>query len=516
MMGWLLVALSACGATWPAVLDPTDIASLREGRPRISRVRDLGAVHIGRPGPLAAESDGVFAVGELVLIEGSGFGRQPTIGIAGRPAEIRWRTAGGGIVSQIPAASAIGAQTVWVQSGGGRAAADLTIYRLAVVLDGRRGQVQALRIGRGPDGAPTVAAAGPPLLIPGANALALSYDGAAAYVLTAGAPYSSVAIIDLVAPGGPRIADTRQLRHAAYALAAAERTGTLAIVGADHLTLWDVREARRPAGWPLATLPASARGGRAAALHPDGELLALALPEDNQVVLLNLKPGLTTVQPRQVAALPALPGQRQPLVHALRFASDGATLWLSSGDNPASLLAGHQPTRVTAIELRSLQPAIAEQAEAQPAGAAQPDLGMAVLKTVDLRDAGGPVQLALARTPPVSAGTTIRTPPEKATVFLTTVKAEAGSAGIAQAALWRSDLLGHLTPLYSGKELLAGLDVSPDARLAVTERIAQGPAGRTVAVTDLETSVDAALSLGPSDEADLMAPYDRLQIALQP
>lgn len=503
------VALSACAPSWPAVIDQADIYDIRDGRPHISQVRDLGAVHIGRAGPLNAESDGQFSVGEYLLVEGSGFGRQPTLGIAGRPAEVLWRTAGGGIVAKVPPGSAIGNQSIWVQSGGGRTEAPLTLGRLAVVLDGHRGQVQVLRVSRGADGKPTVVTAGQPLLVPGARALALSYDGAAAYVLAAGSPVASVAIIDLVASGGPRIAELRQLRHAAHLLAAADHAGTLAIVGNEHMTVWDVREARRPATWPPAELPAAAKNPRAAALHPDGAYLALTVPEDNQVLLVDVRPGHTEVKPRQVAALGALPGMRQPLLHDLRFTSDGTTLWLSSGDNAESLPAGHQPTRITAIELKT-----AEGAETN----ATPDLGLSVLKTIDLRDAGGPVQLALSRTPPVSSGATIRTPPEKATVFLTTV---ASSTTRARPALWRSDLLGHITQLDAGKAdvdsaLFAGLDISPDARLAVTQRIGRGAAGRTLAVTDLETQTDVTMSLGPSEEADLHAPYDRLRIALQP
>lgn len=501
--------LGGCGATWPAVIDPSDIADLREARPHISRVRDLGAVHIGQAGPLLAESDGQFAIGEMVLIEGSGFGKQPTLTIGGRPAEVRWRTQGGGIVTQIPAGSAVGAQTVSVQSGGGQAAVPLQLSRLAVLLDGRRGQLQALRVARG-GATPTAEAVGSPLTIPGAQALALSYDGAAAYVLLQGAPQaaSSVAIVDLVAPGGPRIAETRQLRHPAQLLVAAERAGVLAMIGTEsaQLTLWDIREARRPAPWQPAALPASVKQARAAALHPDGQLLALALPEDNQIVVLDVKPGLTAVVPRQVAALSALPGMRQPLVHAhgLRFSSDGSTLWLSSGDNADSQTAGHQPTRITAMELKLPEAGLGSGAEA----------GLEVLKTLDLRDAGAPLSLALARTPPVSAGTAIRTPPEKATVFLTTTKSASGSASAA--GLWRSDLQGHITPLYSGKELLAGLDVSPDAKLAVTARVGSGAAGRSLAVTDLETSADVKVPLGASDESDLAAPFDRLQLLLQP
>jgi WD40 repeat protein len=277
------------------------------------------------------------------------------------------------------------------------------------------------------------------------------------------------------------------------------------MVDSDQVTLWDIRETRRPATWPPDELPPSVKNARAAALHPDGQYLALSVPEDNQVLLLDVKPAYTEVKPKQVAALPVLPGMRQPLLRELRFTSDGSTLWLSSGDNPESLPAGHQPTRITAIELKL-----------PPAGTPEPDFGLSVLKTIDLRDAGGPLQLALARTPPVSAGTTIRTPPEKATVFLST--GAVSKTASARSALWRSDLLGHISELEMGATdgTIAGLDVSPDAKLAVTQRIGRAGKGNTLAVTDLETHSDVTLPLEMSSDGDAGTSFDRLRIVLQP
>jgi len=46
--------------------------------------------------------------------------------------------------------------------------------------------------------------------------------------------------------------------------------------------------------------------------------------------------------------------------------------------------------------------------------------------------------------------------------------------------------------------------------------VGSGAAGRSLAVTDLETSADVKVPLGASDESDLAAPFDRLQLLLQP
>ena len=185
-----LSVLAACSGGFPAVMDPSDIASLREGTPRISRVRDLGSVHIGQAGPLLAESDGVITMGELVLVEGSGFGKQPTVQIAGHPAELRWRTAGGGIVVQVPLGSASGEQPLWVEAGGQRAQTQVTLQRLGVILDARRGAVHVVRVGGEAGPAPTAQTVGQPLKLPGAHALN--------YVRVNGAEDDTVILLDEV------------------------------------------------------------------------------------------------------------------------------------------------------------------------------------------------------------------------------------------------------------------------------------------------------------------------------
>lgn len=485
-------------------MDPADIAGLGEGTPHIRRVRDLGSVHIGQAGPLLAESDGVITMGELLLIEGSGFGKQPTVGIAGHPAELRWRTAGGGIVVQVPSGSAAGEQALWVEAGGRRAQTTVTLQRLGVILDARRGLLHTVRIGGESGPSPSVQTVGQPLPLPGAHALALSSDGAAAYVLARSGAVDQIAIIDLTAPQGPRVHDTRPLRHAAHSLLAAERAPTLLAVGASAATVWDIREPRRPAPWRPADLPDTARAARTAALDPSGTLLALAGEENNQVLLLDIKPGRTEVKPRPVGQVDVLPAVKQPLLRSLRFASDGETLWVTSGDSAASRTLGHQPTRVIAVDVG-----------AEDSGSGERLL--AVHKTIDLRDAGAPVQLSLGRAAPVAAGTTIRTPPEKTSLFFTAVSpAGLVHPGDGDSALVRSDLSGNTTELLSGKELLVGLDLSPDARLAVATRCAPGPTGLTVTVANLAAGTTSTIPLGPADAADLQPPFDRLTLLLQP
>ena len=499
-----LSGLAACSAGFPAVMDPNDIAAMSEGSPQVRRVRDLGSVHIGQAGPLLAESDGIITMGELLLIEGSGFGKQPSVGIGTRPAELRWRTAGGGIVIQVPLGSQTGEQPLWVKSGGQQSQIMVTLHRLGAVLDARRGQLHVIRVGGETGPSPTVQTVGQPLKLPGAHAVTLSNDGAMAYVLVHHGETDDVAIVDLTAPQGPRVHDTRPLRHAAYSVLAAERAPTLAAVGANTVTVWDISEPRRPAPWSPAELPEGTPASHTAALDPSGTLLALAPDGANQVILIDIRPSLKAVSPRTVGQVVVLPLAKQPLLRSLRFASDGETLWVTSGDNAASRLMGHQPTRLSAVAVG-------------PTDQASGDRTLSVHKTLELRDAGAPVQLTVSRALPVAAGTTIRTPPDKAALFLTTVAPVVfEQPGSVDSALLRSDLGGNSTLLLSGKELRSGLEVSPDSRLAIATGCTAGPAGLTVTVANLAAGTTTTIPLGAADEADLKPPFDHLTLVVQP
>ena len=165
---------------------------------------------------------------------------------------------------------------------------------------------------------------------------------------------------------------------------------------------------------------------------------------------------------------------------------------------------GHQPTRLSAVAIG-------------PADQASGERAISVHKTLELRDAGVPIQLTVGRAQPVAAGTTIRTPPEKAALFLTTVApAVFEQPAAADSAILRSDLGGNSTQLLGGKELRSGLDVSPDASLAVATNCTPGPTDLTVTAANLAVGTTTTIPLGAADEGDLKPPFEHLTLVMQP
>jgi hypothetical protein len=478
-LAWLLVGACGCGTSgFPDVTDARELSS-SFGAPHISRIRDAGGVRVPQSGAWKGESDQVAVPGELILIEGDNFGRQPTVSIGGRATAIAARTDGGGIVARVPQGVPAGDVEVSVSQPKGRDARTFPIRRLGVVAHGD--QLFVLEVSR--DGARAV---GAPLAVPGARRLQISGDGSAAYVLASGPAADRIVTVDLAAPGGPRIAGERQLTHRARLISVAEDAPLLVALGDRQLTLFTLAHPRKPAPYDATPLPAGVKPPLAIELAPDGKLLALLYPEGNKLSLLDLeKPPATKL----ITTIDLLPAERLPLVRDLCFAPDGETLWIVSGDNADSLPA-IQATRLTAVRL----PLAKDEPKAENATPAGPRL-LSVWRTTSVPGAAAPLRVTVARGQPLASGTTIRMPPEKAAVFFTSIndalfklsKIDVGTPAGAQAAteLWkppqpgmmvRADINGGGGPLFATRELLSAVELTPDAQLIVATAVQVSPA----------------------------------------
>jgi hypothetical protein len=261
------------------------------GTPSIERVRDLGPAAPGIPvrgDPVRGDSDGFATPGELLLIDGGSLGRQPTVHVAGRPAEVVGRTEGGGILARVPAGLPAGPVSLEVSHDGGRAASSLMLRRFALVAQPEPGWLHVLEVGQ--DGARV---AGKPLLLSGARSVRFSWDGRAAYALSGGAGgFPRLAIVDTAAPGGPWLAGNLSLPgKSAIALSAAADAPMAAVVSEVDLSLLDLTVSVRPRRYAPWALPSDAERGRvvAADLSPDGKLLALLLGSGNRLMAIDIE-----------------------------------------------------------------------------------------------------------------------------------------------------------------------------------------------------------------------------------
>lgn len=444
-----LVLGMGCGGAGPNDIVTSRQVSAASGTPSISKVLDMGdfgalPVSGGMP---AADSDGNYVVGEVVLITGSNFGKQPTINIGGRPAEPMARTGSGGIVTRIPPDVPNGEIDVEVSHPGGRDAVQITVRRHAFVVQPGAGRVFVLDVGtRG-----KLAAAGD-IAVPGASSAAVSHDGQSVLVAATDEGAARVGLIATPASAGPALVRTLELEGSAATLVATAPDAPVAVViGGGMLTILDMDDARNPAMYPAVDLGAAGRDITSISVSPNGELLVLLQGAANAVVPVDLS---NQSAPRVGDAVALMPDERVPLVRDLGFAPDGGEVWVVAGDNAESVVAGSHATQLIILS--------------------RDGASLSAERTVDVVGATAPRALAVARRESIMGGTAIRSTSRRAAIVIAAVDRElfaAGSAAdVTQAELgqlMRADLDGEGEAIWSSGAVPTAAMLSHDVSYVV-------------------------------------------------
>ncbi len=428
----LSLSLVVCaGGQLPEVRDVRDV-SAAHGAPTVERITDLGAVRLPRQGRLTAEHrDGSAVIGELLLVEGSRFGKQPTVTIGGRPAAVLAHVAGGGVVVRVPWGIDAGSVEVEVANAAGRHSLAFPVRRVGLIVDGR--SLQGLEVK--PDGSVSLGSATP---LAGARLLAISPEGAAAYV-AGESPRPRLWVVDLAGPA-PTVVHEHELPGTKVLdLATADQASLGAVVTDTHVVTFETSDPLSPALYaPVAIPPSLARKNiLAAALGGQGRSLALLLADLNQVATFGLADPGRPAAPEIGDVLPEVPLQ---VAHGVRFSTDEGSLWVVSGDTPRSIAAGLQPLRVTLLQPRGRE--------------------VAVHRTWELGDKEAPLALALARGEPIPPGTSIRAEPSTSSVYVAVMpSARLQSAGDPAGAVLRASLGKSTERLLAGPRTLTSIDV---------------------------------------------------------
>ncbi|HEU5056146.1 MAG TPA: hypothetical protein VFU21_06465 [Kofleriaceae bacterium] len=457
-----VVALApACGG--PGAREIVGLEDVPGGSdaPKIAKVTDLGDVPALPPrGDLPVkDSDGKFAVGELVLIEGSGFGKLPSVKIGGAPLAIEARTGNGGVVGRIPAGIDSGAAEVTVSSGGGRDATTIEVERHGLLVDRATGNVHVVAFGA--DDRVAVRAS---FAMPGAVATAFAPGGGIAYV-AANPPSGSVAtvhVIAMTAAGGPKLLRQRHLpipRVSAIATARSAPVG--AVAGSGKLVVLDLSVPRGPTpGTPFPLVG----DGSAVAVHPKGIRAVVLSPRDNHLTPVDLA---RPAAPRVEQPVDLLPGEREPMSIDVEFAPGGDEAWAVVGDRKESVAGGTHPTRLVVISWETGEPK--------------------VLRAAELGAAGAPLAVGIGQTESIGSGTAIRSTRRRAPIVVATVNQKLWSDDPENAPsklqdlgqLVAADLDGKAQVLLTQTSLFGDPQVTPDLAWVIspTVRLARHEGG---------------------------------------
>ena len=403
----LVVAATGCGGPAAHQIVGTAEVPGGTGALKIHRVTDLGdiAVPRGRGALPAPASDGVFAVGELLLVDGAGFGQLPAVRIGGRAAPVVARTGAGGVVCRIPAGIDAGPTEVVVSTLSGRDATTIEVVRFGLVVDRAAQMVHVVALRRDAHGA-LAARLVSSMPVPGALAAGFSPDGRVAYVAanpTSPTDSPSLQILSMTAAGGPSVVRQKHLDLARItALAVAERAPVAAVAGAGKLVVLDLSRPRAP----LAGTPFPLVGGAAQlAVSPDGARLVALSPEDNlltPVALDRRAPYVGTVgQPVELAS-----GQHEPMARDAAFTSAGDEAWVLCGAGPAVPGRPHHSMRLVIVSYDS--------------GSARVD------RSVELAATGAPDSMAVGQVDPAASAAAIRSLARRSPLVISTVNAAPG------------------------------------------------------------------------------------------
>lgn len=399
-----LWAAMAAGCAHESPFEIVGAAQVRElaeatSAPVITDIVDLGGVDVPARGQIRPSGrDGVAVVGEGLWLRGQGFGRQPTVYVAGAVAEVLARTADGGIVVRVPPGTSAGSQTLRVRTLAGQTEAPLTVRRYAVAWNnlGQSRWLDASDDGRGP----SAMAQKPSVTLPAISRLAFSSDARAAYVL--GPDARELSVIDVAAVGGPGKVFALELEgKPVWALKAAALAPILVVLREDDVMVLRTEQAARPPRSRPRPLPVEVqkREPIAAAVSPDGRHLAIAVAQGNQVALLSL----SDRAPLPIEAwLTIDDGMRAPPIRDLGFAIEGNVLWVLSGPLINEPTSGALPTTLSRLTV-------------QTSGKRST---LALHEKHQLPDAGVPTALGVSRTRPLPSGAAIRRPPSLAHVLV--------------------------------------------------------------------------------------------------
>lgn len=453
------LSAGACGGPLSQIVEDRWEIAPASGAPDISEIIDLGGSDVPLRGQLRLEgSDGVATIGETLWVRGRSFGRQPSVSVGGRPAAVLGRTRDGGALVRVPPATPIGPQPVVVSNELGKGEKAVPVRRYAAMISGGGGQggsrVAWIELGvAGPIAAGVTASQGAALL-------AMSPDGRAAYLadprrstvevleIPAAQRPRSVHKVELAdAPPAPGVGNRAHPANPIGALSAAARAPMLAVVRADDVVLLDLTSPLSPARSMPRSLPKAVRdaGLVASEISPDGKLLAAITGQGNRLLVLDLVP---RGQAPLVAELALAPDVRVGILIDVAFSPDGQTLWVISGDTPASRPSGPQPTQLYAVRLR---------------GSARAQVELDLARTVRIPDAVEPSRLSTGRALPLASGAAIRLPPERAPVFLS-AREPSTAAGAASAAIFRVEADDQATRAAGAPGAAGRVDLSPDGR----------------------------------------------------
>jgi WD40 repeat protein len=338
----------SCSKPNPRVITKTIKLDTASGKPVLSKIIDYGSYKLPVSGKIKEfKGDNKAFIGEILVLRGKNFGRQPTIMVADKPTPVLLRLADGGIVIRVPRQIPSGEQKVVVSTNNGITSKNIKIIRVAAA--------------QAPGSSKT-------LLFNSLNWTTIKEfkfgkvlnavfhtEKPFWYITTEAKGKFQLITIDTAAQPGPKVIDKKKIKlNKLLSFGISQNSEVLFAVADTGVVIYNLESASYPRAHTFQKFVNLKDKGNIldAAVSPDSKTLALLLSEDNLVKFYDVQVPDNIKEGQQ---LNVLPEAKVPLLRKLYFTSSQTdqNLWVLTGDTDESLKVGYHSSDMVKYELKS-------------------------------------------------------------------------------------------------------------------------------------------------------------------
>jgi len=344
---WFVLLVFGCTSGHPfRITNSMDLSEASSG-PKVTRILDLGNAEVPTAGDVIRTGMNAQAViGELLFVQGSEFGRGPSVSIGGLPTAVLARTENGGILVRVPVGVPAGTQNVVVSTHKGVSSLPFEFRRFAAAGSPGNSKISLMEapafkeistIDIGADPAAIEFSRTKPMMYIVTQTPAPCRDKPAG---TDCVPH--LLTVDLTLPDFPVVQKQRLVSGYVlnFSLARTQDRALVATSGGLQVVSLEYRTpiVHQKASWTAKT--------------PDGKTAAVLLRTENRLALFDVS---VPDVPKEGPQINLLPEEKAPLVKTMAFHGTRSTqtLYVAGGDTPESLVVGWHPGVILATELTS-------------------------------------------------------------------------------------------------------------------------------------------------------------------
>ncbi|MGM0596040.1 MAG: hypothetical protein ACQES9_03295 [Myxococcota bacterium] len=338
----------SCSKPNPRLITKTVKLDTASGKPVLSKIIDYGSYKLPVSGKIKEfKGDNKAFIGEILVLRGENFGRQPTVMVAEKPTPVLLRLADGGIVIRVPGQIPSGEQEIVVSTNDGITSKKINIVRVAAA--------------QAPGSSKT-------LLFDSLNwktikkfkfgkvlNVVFHTEKPFLYLTTAAKGKFQLITIDIAAQPGPKVVDKKKIKQKKLIrFGISQNSQVLFAVVDTGVVIYNLENPSYPRAHSFQKFANLKDKGKIldAAVSPDSKTLALLLSKNNLLKFFDVQVPDNIKEGQEINVLPEA---KVSLLKKLYFTSSQTdqNLWVLTGDTDESLKVGYHSSDMVKYEVKS-------------------------------------------------------------------------------------------------------------------------------------------------------------------